>query len=90
MNLLVNQQERIDCLYCLNHHYLLVVEDEYHVFFKYDKFDALRNEYIYTLYQSCDSLQNFHSIIRTNNPVLIKKMCIYINELLRLKDTENS
>ena len=28
------------CLYCLNHHNLLVVENECGVFFKCDKFDA--------------------------------------------------
>ena len=40
-------------------------------------------------YQSGDCLQNFQNIITINNPVLIKKMCIYINELLKLKDKEN-
>ena len=59
------------------------------VFFKCDKFDALRNEYLNMWYQSGDSLQNFRNIISTNNPVLIKKMRIYIKELLKLKDNEN-
>ena len=53
------------------------------------KFDALRNGYLNTCYQSGDSLQNFHSIISTNNTVQIKKMCIYINELMKLKGNEN-
>ena len=77
------------CLYCFNNHNFLVVEDEYLVFFKCEKFDTLRNEYLNTWYQSGDSLQNFHNIISTNNHVLIKKMCIYIKELLKLKDNEN-
>ena len=29
-----------DCLYCFNNYNLLVVEDEYHLFFKCEKFDA--------------------------------------------------
>ena len=84
----IDRADRV-CLYCFNNHNFLVVEDEYHVFFKCEKFDALRNEYLNTWYQSGDSLQNFHNIISTNNPVLIKKMCIYINELLKIKDNEN-
>ena len=73
----IDRADRV-CLYCFNNHNFLVVEDEYHVFFKCEKFDAIRNEYLNTWYQSGDSLQNFHNIISTNNPVLIKKKCIYI------------
>ena len=58
-------------------------------FFKCEKFYALRNEYLNTWYQSGDSLKSFHNIISKNNHVLIKKMCIYINELLKLRDNEN-
>ena len=29
------------CLYCFNNHKFLVVEDEYHVFFKCEKFDVV-------------------------------------------------
>ena len=58
-------------------------------FLKCDKFDALRNEYLNTWYQSGECLHNFHNIISTNNPVLIKKMFIYSNELLKIKDNEN-
>ena len=46
-------------------------------FLKCDNFDAIRSEYLNTWYQSGDSLQNFHNIISTINPVLIKQMCIY-------------
>ena len=57
---------RVDrvCLYCLHQHNLLIFEDEYHVHIKCD-FDALRNGYLNTWYQSGDSLQNFHNIIST-------------------------
>ena len=41
----------------------------YIVFFKCDKFDALRYEYFNTWYQSGDSLQNVHNVIRN------KKSC---------------
>ena len=84
----IDRADRV-CLSCFNNNNFLVVEDEYHVFFKCEKFNALRNEYLNTWCQSGDSLQNFHNIISTKNPVLIKKMCIYINELLKLKDNEN-
>ena len=77
-------------LILINNHNLLVVENEYHVFLKCVKFDTLRNEYLNTWYQSGDSFKNFHNIISTTNPVLIKKLCIYINELLKLKENENS
>ena len=50
------------CLYCFNNHNVLVVEDECHVFFKCEKFYALRNEYLNTWYQSGDSLKKFHNI----------------------------
>ena len=59
------------------------------IFIKCEKFEAVRNEYLNMWYQSGDSLQNFHNIISTNNPVLIKTMCLYINELLKLKDNES-
>ena len=49
------------------------------------KFDAFRNVYLNTWYQSGDNLQKIPNIINTNNPVLIKKICIYITELLNLK-----
>ena len=63
---------------------LLWMSIMYIVFFKCDKFDALRYEYFNTWYQSGDSLQNVHNVIRTKNPVLIKKTCIYI---LRIVET---
>ena len=47
------------------------------MFFKCEKFDALINEYLNTWYQSGVSLQNFHTIISTKNPVLIKNVLIY-------------
>ena len=58
------------------------------MYFKCDKSDALRNEYLNTWYHSGDSLQNVHDIISTNNHVLIKKMCIYIKELLKTTKTD--
>ena len=58
------------------------------MYFKCDKFDALRNEYLNTWYHSGDSLQNVCDIISTNNPVLITKMSIYIKKLLKTTKTD--
>ena len=74
-----------------NHnHNFLVVQDECHVFLKKkcEKFDALRNEYFNTWYQSGDSLQNSTTLL-VQKSCTDKEMCIYINELLKLKDNEN-
>ena len=60
----IDRADRV-CLYCFNNHNILVVESEYHVFFKCEKFDALRNLYLNTWYRSGDSLQNFQNIIST-------------------------
>ena len=80
--------KRIEFVKNLNHHNLLVVEEEFHVCFKRVKFEALRNEYLITWYHSGDSLQKFHNIISTNNSVLIKRMCTNINEFLKLKNSQ--
>ena len=82
---------RVDriCLFCFNNLSRIVVEDEYHVFFICAKFNNLRDEYLHTWYRSGDSKNHFHNVISTSNPVIIRKLCTYINELLKVKDSEN-
>lgn len=77
------------CLYCFNQLKKLVIEDEYHVFFICPNFDGIRDEYLHTWYRSGDSKNHFYNILCTCNPVLIKKLCMYINELLKNSDSLN-
>ena len=49
----IGRLDRI-CLYCFNHWDRLVVEDEYHVFFICAKYNNVREEYLYSWYQSGD------------------------------------
>ena len=82
----IGRLDRI-CLYCLNHWDRLVVEDEYHVFFICAKYNNVREEYLYSWYQSGDSKNHFYNILSTSDHILIKKLCIYINELLKHNDS---
>ena len=82
---LTGRLDRI-CLYCFNHWDRLVVEDEYHVFFICAKYNNIREEYLYSWYQSSESKNHFYNILSTSDHILIKKLCIYINELLKHND----
>ena len=65
------------------------VEDEFHVFFICPKFDALCENFLFPWYRQDDSRSEFFRLLmKETNSDIIKKTCVYINEILKIKDSE--
>ena len=66
------------------------VEDEFHVFFICPKFDAFRENFLSPWYRQDDSRPEFFRLMKETTPDIIRKTCIYVNEILKIKDLEYS
>ena len=83
----INRADRI-CNFCFNQHNTITIEDEYHAFFICPKFDALRETYLIPWYRQGDSRPEFFRLMQETKPDIIKKLCVFINEILKIKDFE--
>ena len=83
----INRADRI-CIFCFNQHNTITIEDEYHAFFICPKFDALRETYLIPWYRQGDSRPEFFRLMQETKPDIIKKLCVFINEILNIKDFE--
>ena len=83
----INRTDRI-CTFCFNQSNDLHLEDEFHVFFNCLRFDAIRQNLLSPWYRQGSSKQDFFNLMKTENSDIILKLCIYINEILKIKDKE--
>ena len=83
----INRTDRI-CTFCFNQSNNLHLEDEFHVFFNCLRFDAIRQNLLSPWYRQGSSKQDFFNLMETENSDIILKTCIYINEILKIKDKE--
>ena len=83
----IDRADRI-CINCFNQLNSYIVEDEYHVFFICSKYKSIRDEFLHTWYQSGDSINDFYNLVNTNSTIKIRKLCLYIDALLKSKDAE--
>ena len=83
----INRIDRI-CTFCFNQSNNLHLEDEFHVFFNGVIFDAIRQNLLSPWYRQGSSKQDFFNLMKTENPDIILKLCICINEILKIKDKE--
>ena len=80
----INRIDRI-CTFCFNQSNNLHLEDEFHVFFNCLRFDAIRQNLLSPWYRQGSSKQDFFNLMKKENPDIILKLCIYINEILKIK-----
>lgn len=76
------------CFYCLDQLNRCNVEDEYHIFFVCPKYTDLREQNLLTWYQYGDSKIEFFNLISATDTVKVRKLCLYINALLKCTDAE--
>ena len=83
----INRADRI-CIFCFNQNNTITIEDEYHAFFICPKFNAQRETYLIPWYRQGDSRPEFFRLMQETKPDIIKKLCVFINEILKIKDFE--
>ena len=83
----INRADRI-CSYSLNKSNIMIIEDEFHAFFICPKFEVLRENYLSTWYRQGDSRPEFFRLLQETNPDIIKKPSIFVNKILKIKDSE--
>ena len=65
----------------------MIIEDEFHAFFICPKFDVLCENYLSPWYKQGDRRSEFFGLLQETNPYIIKKLCIFVNEILKIKDS---
>ena len=83
----INRTDRI-CTFCFNQFNNVHVEDEFHVFFICSKFNSVRENFLFPWYSRGDSKAEFFSLMKVSMPDTVRKICIYVNEILKIKDKE--
>ena len=83
----INRADRI-CTFCLNQSDTITIEDEFHAFFICPKYAVQRENSLTPWYRQGDSRPVFIRLMQDTNLDTIKKMSLFINEVLRLKDSE--
>ena len=83
----INRTDRI-CTFCFNQFNNVHVEDEFHVFFICSKFNSVRENFLFPWYSRGDSKAEFFSLMKVSTPDIVRKICIYVNEILKIKDKE--
>ena len=73
---------------CLNQSNTIIVEDEFHAFFICPKFIVQRENYLAPWYRQGDIRPEFIRLMQDTKPDTIKKLCLFIHEILKIKDTE--
>ena len=59
------------------------VENEFHILFRCSKYLAVRNRYIPEYFRSDPNMQSLHSILTTNDRVLMINIVSFLKEILR-------
>ena len=83
----INRADRL-CLFCLNQFNIVTIEDEYHAFFICPKFNTQREKYLTPWHRQGDSKPEFFRHMQETKPQLIKKLCTFVNEILKITDSE--
>ena len=83
----INRADRI-CTFCLKQSDTITIEDEFHAFFICHKYAVQRENYLAPWYRQGDSRPEFIRLMQDTNPDTIKKMSLFIYEILKLKDSE--
>ena len=52
------------------------------------KFNSVRENFLFPWYSRGDSKAEFFSLMKVSTPDIVRKICIYINEILKIKDKE--
>ena len=79
----IPRNERI-CLYCFNLFHIRQIEEEFHVFFICSKFDNLRQQHLLSWFKGCKNQYNFCNLMKTKSQIKLKKIAIYIHEVIKL------
>ena len=83
----INRADRL-CLFCLNQFNIVTIEYKYHTFFICPKFNTQREKYLTPWYRHGDSRPEFFRLMQETKSQLIKKLCTFVNEILKIKDAE--
>ena len=83
----INRADRV-CTFCLNQSNTIIVEDEFHAFFICPKYIVQPENYLAPWYRQGDSRPEFIRLMQDTKPDTIKKLCLFIHEILKIKDTE--
>ena len=78
----IARNERI-CLYCDSGD----IEDEYHFICVCNKFSEVRKKYIKTFYFIRPSMFKFIQLLNSSNKMLIRNLCIFVKESLKLRNS---
>ena len=76
------------CTFCFNQFNNVHVEDEFHVFFICSKFNSVEENFLFPWYSRGDSKAEFFSLMKVSTPDSVRKICIYVNAILKIKDKE--
>ena len=66
----INRADRI-CIYCLNQSITMMLEDEFHAFFAFPKFDVLLENSLSPWYRQGDSRPEFFRLLQETNRTLL-------------------
>ena len=81
----IERHDRI-CIYCLLNDDILVVEDEYHVFFICPRFAEIRQSHLLNWFSGNRDLYNFNNIMTTDNVKHIRCLAVYVHKLMNAID----
>ena len=77
-------------VYCLvSYKDIVIVENEYNVFFQCDQFGTERQSALYSWYNGRDDLRSFYNLLKSENIIVIKKIDKFISVLMKLTDNAN-
>ena len=60
------------CIFCLLNNDILIIEDEYHVFFKCPRFNDIRQNYLFNWYTGNTYMADFSNIMSSQNDTKIR------------------
>ena len=73
---------------CVNNADHFPVEDAVHVCFHCLRFRLEREHYLYSWYTGGNTIEDFFNLLKSESSTVIKKLAIYINGILKIKDSE--
>jgi hypothetical protein len=74
--------ERI-CLFCFNQNNVTAIDCEFHAFFQCSKYNDVRNNYLYNWYSNGTTINDFYSLMSTQNEENIYKLSLFVYHLLK-------
>ena len=93
LNIEVGRHRGIDrefrtCTFCLTNLNITCVEDEYHVFFKCQKFEDARQNLLFSWYSGGTDSFHFYNLLKSENFLFIKRIAIFVAAILEATDKE--